>query len=152
MTEQATFLQPIDRKATQKKVEELLENVRLHRQFGMIRQEMKMTPAYEPRYHGTTHAVGDPAADVALQNVRQQQRDQWLAHMSKRVDAVLGRMGRMQREIINKRYLGETDQPDYIVYNELGMAERTFRRHRDKAIYHLAFALRLEVFEGDEQA
>lgn len=150
MIEQATFLQAIDRKATQKKVEDLLDNVRIHRQFGMIRQEMKVTPSYTPRFHGATHRVGNLAEDVALQNIKQQQREEWLAYMSRRIDTVLSRLPRIQRELINKRYLETADQLDYLVYNELGMSDKTFRRHRDKAFYNLAFALRLEVFEGDE--
>ncbi|PFT09357.1 ArpU family transcriptional regulator, partial [Bacillus thuringiensis] len=52
MTKQLSFLPKIDRVATQKKLEGVLENVRLYRQFGMMREEMKVTPSYEIRYHG----------------------------------------------------------------------------------------------------
>jgi len=50
MTKQLSFLPKIDRVATQKKLEGVLESVRLYRQFGMMREEMKVTPSYEIRY------------------------------------------------------------------------------------------------------
>ena len=60
-----------------------------------------------------------------------------------------GRSGKIQRDIINKRYL-EEDVCDYMIYNEIGMAERTYRRWKSRAFYNLAFALRLEVYEAEE--
>ncbi|PGA61260.1 ArpU family transcriptional regulator, partial [Bacillus pseudomycoides] len=60
MTIQLSLLPKIDRAATQKKLEGVLENVRLYRQFGMMREEMKVTPSYEIRYHGPTNDVGKP--------------------------------------------------------------------------------------------
>ena len=32
----------------------------------MMRKEMKVTPSYEKREHGPTHAVGKPLEDVAI--------------------------------------------------------------------------------------
>lgn len=37
-----------------------------------------------------------------------------------------------------------------MVYNEIGMSERTYRRHNSNAFFKLAFALRLEVYEKEE--
>lgn len=37
-----------------------------------------------------------------------------------------------------------------MIYNEIGMAERTYRRWKSRAFYNLAFALRLEVYEIEE--
>ncbi|EOP99461.1 ArpU family phage transcriptional regulator [Bacillus cereus VD140] len=61
-----------------------------------------------------------------------------------------GRAGIIQRDIIYKRYLEEEDVCDYMVYNEIGMSERTYRRWKSKAFYKLAFALGLEVYEAEE--
>ncbi|PFZ06235.1 ArpU family transcriptional regulator, partial [Bacillus wiedmannii] len=58
--------------------------------------------------------------------------------------------GSIQRDIIYKRYLEEEDVCDYMVYNEIGMSERTYRRWKSKAFYKLAFALGLEVYETEE--
>lgn len=60
MTKQLSFLPKIDRTATQEELEGVLESVRIHRQFGMMRKEMKVTPSYEMREHGPTHAVSKP--------------------------------------------------------------------------------------------
>ncbi|MED3468682.1 ArpU family phage packaging/lysis transcriptional regulator [Bacillus thuringiensis] len=155
MTEQLSFLSKIDRAATQEKVEGILENVRIYKQFGMIRKEMKVTPSYKVRQHGPTHIVGKPLEDVAIANLQQSEREEWLELISFRIDQFLNRLGngsagRIQRDIISKRYLEEEDVCDYMIYNEIGMAERTYRRWKSRAFYNLAFALRLEVYETEE--
>ncbi|HDR7669990.1 TPA: ArpU family transcriptional regulator [Bacillus wiedmannii] len=152
---QLTFLSKIDRTATQEKLEGLLEEVRIYKQFGMVREEMKVTPSYEVRYHGPTNIVGNPLEDVALENIKRSEREQYLKSMSFRIEQFLsrlgnGRAGKIQRDIINKRYLEEEDICDYMIYNEIGMAERTYRRWKSRAFYNLAFALRLEVYETEE--
>ncbi|WP_264447858.1 ArpU family phage packaging/lysis transcriptional regulator [Bacillus cereus] len=153
---QLTFLSKIDRAATQGKLESLLEEVRIYKQFGMVREEMKVTPSYEVRYHGPTNTVGNPLEDVALENIKRSEREQYLENMSFRIDQFLsrlgnGRAGRIQRDIIKKRYLEEEDVCDYMIYNEIGMAERTYRRWKSRAFYNLAFALRLEAYEIEKQ-
>ncbi|MFZ7805167.1 ArpU family phage packaging/lysis transcriptional regulator [Bacillus thuringiensis] len=155
MTKQLSFLPKIDRAATQEKLEGVLESVRIYRQFGMIRKEMKVTPSYEMREHGPTHVVGKPLEDVAIANLQQSEREEWLELISFRMDQFLSRLGngsagRNQRDIINKRYLEEEDVCDYMIYNEIGIAERTYRRWKSRAFYNLAFALRLEVYEAEE--
>ncbi|PFU70490.1 ArpU family transcriptional regulator, partial [Bacillus thuringiensis] len=83
---QLTFLSKIDRAATQSKLESLLEEIRLNKQFGMVREEMKITPSYEVRYHGPTNTVGNPLEDVALENIKRSEREQYLKDMSFRID------------------------------------------------------------------
>ncbi|MBJ8133922.1 ArpU family phage packaging/lysis transcriptional regulator [Bacillus cereus group sp. N3] len=155
MTKQLSFLPKIDRTATQKKLEGVLENVRLYRQFGMMREEMKVTPSYEIRYHGPTNDVGKPLEDVAMANIQQSEREEWIKKTSFRIDQFLSRLGngeagKNQRNIIIKRYLEDEDVCDYMVYNEIGMSERTYRRVKARVFYKLAFALRLEVYETEE--
>lgn len=127
MTKQLSFLPKIDRIATQKKLEGVLENVRLYRQFGMMREEMKVTPSYEIRYHGPTNDVGKSLEDVAMVNIQQSKREEWIKQTSFRIDQFLsrlgnGRAGKDQRDIIIKRYL--EDVCDYMVYSEIGMSVR----------------------------
>jgi ArpU family phage transcriptional regulator len=147
---QLTFLPKIDRKATQVRLEEVLENVRIHRQFGMIRNEMKVTASCEVRYHGPTNMVGKPAEDVALTNIAMSEREVKLQRLSFQIDKALSRFSKNQRDIIVKRYLEDEEVFDYMVYNEIGMSERTYRRNKSNAFYKLAFALRLEVYETEE--
>ena len=56
-----------------------------------------------------------------------------------------GCAGKMQREIINKRYLEGESVCDYMVYSEIGMAERIYHRWKFRAISNFAFALKLEI-------
>ncbi len=37
----------------------------------MMREEIKVTPSYEIRYHGPTNDVGKPLEDVAMANIQQ---------------------------------------------------------------------------------
>ncbi|PGF06476.1 ArpU family transcriptional regulator [Bacillus pseudomycoides] len=146
---QLTFLPKINRKATQDFLEEILENVRIYRQFGMIRNEMKVTASCEPRYHGATNIVRKPAEEVALANVELSEREEKLQRLSFQIEKVLSRFSKNQRDIIVKRYLEDEEVFDYMVYNEIGMSERTYRRNKANAFYKLAFALRLEVYEQE---
>ncbi|MGE6588413.1 ArpU family phage packaging/lysis transcriptional regulator [Bacillus mycoides] len=148
---QLTFLPKIDRKATQVRLEEILENVRIYRQFGMIRNEMRVTASSEVRYHGPTNIVGMSAEDVALANVAMSERELKLQRLSFQIDKALSRFSKNQRDIIVKRYLEDEEVFDYMVYNDIGMSERTYRRNKSNAFYKLAFALRLEVYETEEQ-
>ncbi|SCM88436.1 ArpU family phage packaging/lysis transcriptional regulator [Bacillus mycoides] len=147
---QLTFLPKIDRKATQARLEKILEDVRIYKQFGMIRNEMNVTASCEVRYHGPTNIVGKPAEDVALANLELSKREERLKRLSFQVDKALSRFGKIQRDIIVKRYLEDEEVFDYMVYNEIGMSERTYRRNKSNAFYKLAFALRLEVYETEE--
>ncbi|OHX28485.1 ArpU family transcriptional regulator [Bacillus mycoides] len=143
---QLTFFPKIDRKATQVRLEEILENVRIYRQLGMIRNEMKVTASSEVRYHGPTNIIGKPTEDVALTNIAMSEREVKLQHLSFQIDKALSRFSKNQRDIIVKRYLEDEEVFDYMVYNEIGMSKRTYRRNKSNAFYKLAFALRLEGF------
>lgn len=146
---QLIFLPKIDRKATQVRLEEILENIRIYRQFGMIRNEMKTTASREVRYHSPTNMVGKPTEDVALANVAMSEREEKLQRLSVQIDKALSRFSKNQSDIIVKRYLEDEDVFDYMVYNEIGMSERTYRRNKANAFYKLAFALRIEVYEQE---
>ncbi|KZD41612.1 ArpU family phage packaging/lysis transcriptional regulator [Bacillus cereus] len=148
---QLTFLPKINRRATQARLEEILENVRIYRRFGMIRNEMKVTASCEVRYHGPTNIIGKPTEDVALVNVAMSEREAKLHRLSFQIDKALSRFSKTQRDIIVKRYLEDEEVFDYMVYNDIGMSERTYRRNKSNAFYKLAFALRLEVYETEEQ-
>ncbi|WP_439741128.1 ArpU family phage packaging/lysis transcriptional regulator [Bacillus pseudomycoides] len=147
---QLTFLPKINRKATQARLEKILEDVRIYRQFGMIRNEMKVTASCEVRYHGATNVVGKPAEDVALANIGLSIREERLKRLSFQIDKALSRFSKNQRDIIIKRYLEDEEVFDYMVYNEIGMSERTYRRNKSNAFYKLAFALRLEAYEVEK--
>lgn len=141
--EQMTFLPKINRKATQKKVEKALETTLMYRKFGFVRREMSITPSYSHRYHGPTNATSNPAESCAIKNV---DGEEYMRIISERVEKALERMDPEERAIIEKRYLDHSKNFDYEVYNEIGMAKRTYDRVKARAVYNLAFALRLEVY------
>ena len=52
----------------------------------MMREEMKVTPSYEIRYHGPTNDVGKPLEDVAMTNIQQSKREEWIKQTSFCID------------------------------------------------------------------
>lgn len=149
MVEQLSFQLPeIDREQTRKAVEGYLETARIYKQIGFVRREIKNTSSYEPRLHGETHAVHSPAEDCAVWNVDKEKK---LKEITEKVDKAINRLGFKEREIIQKKYMEAEDVFDYEVYNQMGMSERTYRRIKARAIYKLAFMLRIEKYKEEEQ-
>lgn len=144
---QGTLLPALDREATRKRVEEALETVRIYKQIGVVRREMKTTTSFEPRFHGPTNKTGDPVGDIASWNA---DKERELEAFVERVDKAVSRLSYLQRKIIELKYLQDEERYDFEVQQELHMSERTYRRTKAVAIYKLALMLRLEVLEGDE--
>lgn len=81
----------------------------------MICKEMKVTPSYGVREHGHKQTVGNPLEDIAVENLQQNKREEWLEWMSFRIDQTLSRFGnsqagKKQRDTIIKRYLEDEDK------------------------------------------
>lgn len=135
----------LDQDATRQRVEEALESARIYKFFGEIRREAKTTPSYSPRFHGNTNAISKSTEDCGVWNVDTE------AEMKKRYESIeraLRKLPAKQREIITKKYMDSMDEiNDYNLYPELHLSERTYRRVKTKAIFNIAFALRLEVWE-----
>ncbi|QOS98129.1 ArpU family transcriptional regulator [Brevibacterium sp. JNUCC-42] len=142
MNTQLSFLPEIDRRATQRNVEQALESARVYRQIGFVRREMAKTPSYEERFHGNTNKTSDSVADCAIWNVdKEKEARDW----AERVELAVSRLDRKEREIIQKRYLEDAEALDYLLYHELGLSQRTYERIKSKAFYKLAFMLKVEV-------
>lgn len=86
MTKQLSFFPKTDGETTQEELDSVLESIRIHRQVGMMRKEMKITLSYEMREHGPTHEVGKPLEDVFITNIQQSKREEWLERISLRID------------------------------------------------------------------
>lgn len=104
----------------------MLESVRIHRQFGMMRKEMKISLSYEMREHVPTHVVGKPLEDVSMTNIQQSKQEECLERISLRIDQFInplgnGHVGIIQRDNIYKCYLEEEDVCSYMFYNEIEM-------------------------------
>lgn len=139
---------PIDYAASRAAVEKRLEEVRQYRQVGFIRQEAGMTVNYEPRYHGATNLVSKPAEQTAIRNV---DREAELLRKSELLDKAMGGLTKMQREVIERSYLDDEGEYDFISCGEMGISDRTYRRIKADAIRILAVAMKLEVYEVPER-
>lgn len=142
-------LMEINREETRRRVEQELERARIYKTVGFVRRETQQTPSYEPRYHGATNTTSNQIENVAIFNVDSEAR---LKTAYDRVNAALRCLSRMERDIINMRYLEEEEAVDFNVYNELALSERSYYRRKSRALYKMAFAMRLEVFIGEETA
>ncbi|WP_449603650.1 ArpU family phage packaging/lysis transcriptional regulator [Paenibacillus sp. Marseille-Q9583] len=139
---------PIDEKETRRRVEEYLETVRVYRQIGFVRRQAALTASPEPRYHGSTNAISRTTENIAIWNT---DRGAELEQKSKLLDLAMGRLKKVEREIIERRYMDYEDEYDSILCGEMGMSDRKYRRVKSRAIYILACALGLEVLFEDKQ-
>ncbi|WP_407074486.1 ArpU family phage packaging/lysis transcriptional regulator [Paenibacillus larvae] len=143
MMEQTSMFK-LNEKETWRRVEERLESARLYKQFGFIRREVKTTTSYTPRFHGNTNAISKQSEDIAIWNV---DREEQLQREYEQVIKAVSRLFDIQRQIVEKRYLQDEDVTDIYVYTDLHMSERSYYYAKAKALYRLAFALRLETYE-----
>lgn len=150
MVQQLSFQLPeIDREATRKAVEGILEQTRLYKQIGFIRRGMKSTPSYEPRLHAQTNYVGKQAEDVAIWNVDTEKR---MTETIEKVDRAVNRLSKREKKIIQMRYFEDEDVYDYTVYNELGYSERQYYRIKSRVFYKIAFMLKIEIYKDISSA
>lgn len=132
----------IDRSATRKRVEEVLETARIYRQVGFIRKGIQTTRSYEARYHGETHTINKTTENIAVSNVDDEER---LRYWTENVERAVEQLNTKERDVIERRYLEPDREYDFLLCHELGVSERTYRRIKSDAITKLAFMLRLEV-------
>ncbi|WP_426332669.1 ArpU family phage packaging/lysis transcriptional regulator [Paenibacillus silvae] len=145
---QLTFnILPIDEKATRRAVEEYLETVRQYRQIGFVRREAAITQAYVYREHQSTNAIIKQTENIAIYNV---DREEQLIKMDEALEIVMNKLSSTQREVIQRSYLDNEGEFDYISCGEMGMSESTFRRIKRESISILALCLGLEVIEDSE--
>lgn len=139
------MLATVNRTATRKMVEQQLSLACLYKRAGVVRREMRMTPAYEPRFHGATNQVGKPVEAAAVHNV---DKEAYMKSVHDNVMKAVAHLGETEREVIECCYLDPyAHKPDYLLCHELNVSERTFRRIKARAVMELAFMLGLEVFE-----
>lgn len=117
----------IDRRATRKRVEDVLETVRMYRLMGAVRRE---SGAILERKNPTEH---------------KNETEDLMVKLNSECEHALSILEVDEQEIIRKRYLQKDKQFDFMLFHELNMSERTYRRVKAKAIAKLAYMLRLEV-------
>ncbi|RKN75022.1 ArpU family phage packaging/lysis transcriptional regulator [Paenibacillus ginsengarvi] len=144
---QMQFPFEIDREATRTAVEERLESARIYKQVGFIRREIQTTTSWTPRFHGNTNAISKATEDTAVHNVDMEESEH---QRYEQVIRAVSRLGRIEREIIERRYL-EDEVFDYQVMMDMDIREGRYYKIKSSAVYKLAFALRLEVYAPGQE-
>lgn len=122
----------MDKRATRKMVESLLETVRLYQTLGDVRRDSSRPHAYKVAEESAAYKVASASEEQA-------------AFLSAEVEQALSRLDEQEQEIIRRRYLQKEKPLDYLLYYELNMSERTYRRVKARAMEKLAYMLRAEV-------
>ncbi|MGM7683528.1 ArpU family phage packaging/lysis transcriptional regulator [Cytobacillus sp. Hm23] len=142
--EQIKFVLPkIDAAATKDKVEEAFEKYR--RFILSVPEEYlpKVTASYSLVPPSQTNEFHSSTEDAAISKVDFEiEKDE---HITK-VQRAVNRLSYQERAVIIKSCMTEEDVCDYVVFNEIGLSERTFYRIKKRAYYKLALALRIEVY------
>ncbi|MGG1940042.1 ArpU family phage packaging/lysis transcriptional regulator [Paenibacillus polymyxa] len=142
---QLTFnILPVDKKATRLAVEEYLETIRQYRQIGFVRREAAITQSYTYREHQATNAISKQTEDIATYNV---DKEAELQAKDKLLELAMSKLSSIQREVIQRSYLDDEGEFDYISCGEMGLSDRTFRRIKGDSLGILAAVLNLYVFD-----
>lgn len=134
----------VDEEATKEAVEKYLLQAREYKVTEFIPLEQKVTPSYEPRFHGQTNVVSSPVENIAIKNIMEQ--EQRRKHVE-RAEKAVSRLGSIQQKLIRMRFLDDDYVSDTDVAIELGYSDRHYRRIKSLAIYRLASTLGLIVLK-----
>ncbi|MBO0961457.1 transcriptional regulator [Neobacillus sp. MM2021_6] len=141
------ILPEIDRKATQHKVEQHLEQYRLFKYLAFEDREASITASTEERFHGPTNVTSDQTSNIAIYNVDQQKfRDNFIFRTERAVD----RLPKMEKFLIQERYMSSESEylTDFHVYYhkfQPAVSEKTYSKIRWKAFYKLALNLNIAI-------
>ncbi|KRE97119.1 hypothetical protein ASG89_30150 [Paenibacillus sp. Soil766] len=124
----------IDRRATRKRVESMLEAVRLYRAMGGLRRDNRAI--------SSTNELFKVAEEAALYEGGS---DEHMRSICDEVEQAMLRLDEQEQGIIRERYLKRDKTFDFLLFHELNLSERTYRRMKARAIEKLAYMLRLEV-------
>ncbi|KOS00729.1 ArpU family phage packaging/lysis transcriptional regulator [Paenibacillus polymyxa] len=135
---------PVDEKATRLAVEEYLETVRQYRQIGFVRREAATTQAYSYREHQSNNAISKQTEEIATYNV---DKEAELEAKDKLLELAMDKLSSIRREVIQRSYLDDEGEFDYISCGGMRISESSSRRIKAEAIGILAAALKLKVFQ-----
>jgi ArpU family phage transcriptional regulator len=144
------ILPPIDRKKTQKAVDDAFERYRIYKQIGYEEKEAKITPAYAERESGPTNQTSDSTADIAVANVDIPAQ---MRRYCERIEKAVAKLRYKPRKLITERFMTDDDVFDYQVMNEKfdpPISEATYYKIKWEAVYSLAFSL--EIYVLDEES
>ena len=136
-------LPEIDREKTKQAVEQALEQYRMYSLQISLNKLPSITASYSlmPVSNSLpTSSTENAAIDNVDYETKRLKYINWIAN-------AVNRMSKLERKIIYKRYLEDTELFDYQIYTELNMSERNYYRLKSRLFYKLAFALKIEVYK-----
>jgi ArpU family phage transcriptional regulator len=136
----------LDSEKTKEEVEKALGDYRLMMLTQPEEQLPKITPQYSLTPPTNTNEFHSTTEQNAISNVDQ---ERYIKSYMKKVQRAVNRLPHQERAIIIKKYMDIENKYNYEVYNELGMSERHYNRVKSRAIYNLALALRIEVYQQE---
>lgn len=149
MGKQLTFKLPeIDRKETQKNVEEAIETYRMYLLSVPEEKLPKVTATYSLVPPSNTNAFHSSTEDAAIERADyEREREAYIERFRKAVN----RLTLREREAVIRKYFGEEELFDYEIYNALGMSETYYhQKFKPRIFYKLALALRIEIYKKKE--
>lgn len=88
--------------------------------------------------------------EEALISARTYQYSEKMKDAIQPITEAIDRLGRLERELIKKRYMEDDEIYDFEVVGMLNLSERKYYRVKSRAFYKLAFWLELEVVVDPE--
>ncbi|NOU65226.1 ArpU family transcriptional regulator [Paenibacillus sp. LMG 31461] len=124
----------IDRRATRKRVESVLEAVRKYRAMGCLRRE-----------NGAISNRNELFKVAEREAIYPMSSEENLLGECGEVEQAISLLDEQEQGIIRERYLKKDKTFDFLLFHELNLSERTYHRIKARAIEQLAYMLRLEV-------
>lgn len=140
------MLKNIDGKATQKAIEKMLRQYRTYQLTTPEDFLPTITPKYTLEMPSFDGIVSSKVENAAIKNIEHFQQAQ---KFFERFNRGFYKLSRRERQIIIKAFLEEFPMFNYQIASELNVSERTFYRMKAQAMYKLALALRVEVYEEE---
>ncbi|EQB35032.1 hypothetical protein M948_18175 [Virgibacillus sp. CM-4] len=140
-------LPELDRKATQREVEDALEKYRIFKYLAFEEREASITAAYDDIGGGKANTISDQTGSIATHNISEQEKRK---RYCERIDRAVRRLPKMERFLIEERYLKEdaeylTDINVYCFKFQPPISAMTYSKLRWKAFYKLALNLNIAV-------
>lgn len=141
-------LPEIDRVKTKGAVERALETYRMY----SLQVSLDRLPSITASYSLAPAASNLPSSSTENAAIANVEYDQQRLRYINWIVAAVNRLSKLERTIIYKRYLEESELFDYQIYRDLNMSERNYYYVKSRMMYKLAFALKIEVYkEGDSE-
>lgn len=142
-------LPELDRKETQKAVEEALSKYRLYKYLSFEDREASITANYEVSEGGRGNKISDQTSAVAIFNVDEQEKRKKYCDQ---IEKAVNELPEMERFLIKERYMTKESEyiTDYNVYCykfDPPISAPTYYKIRWRAIYKLSLILNIAVMK-----